>query len=171
MQPLGFRRLGRSVMDNSLQRRDLALPLRFGFWGAVCSAAVITTVYSVTLNERLIESYLDAMPTYAVWGVAAWQMLISPALIWIGRPRPLPGSSRLQQVFFGLIVGLWANSTLLAIPYIGAYVNIPALLVGSFLSQGSNAGPSYYGSAIVTNLVIWPLLVWGLSTRRRVRIV
>jgi hypothetical protein len=63
----------------------------------------------------------------------------------------------------GLLVGLWANVQFLLAPYVGAYPSLPAVMIGSAVSGGTNAGPSYYITVLVANSAIWTVAGYVFS--------
>jgi len=72
-------------------------------------------------------------------------------------------SPALVGLLAGLLVGLWANTEFLAVPYCGACASLPGAMLGTVLSGGENRGPGYYVPVLLTNVLLWSLTGWCLG--------
>lgn len=57
----------------------------------------------------------------------------------------------------GFLFGMWLDTVMLVLPYIGAYPNLIGLIIGSAWSGAVNNGPYFLWGIFLTNAVLWPI--------------
>ena len=117
--------------------------------------AFVHVTFFVTLEDAATVWIWPLRGTPAIYPAVALlfgQYWLLAAGLLVGM-RLLPGwirSSALVGLLEGLLVGLWLNTQLLAIPYGGAYTSLPALILASVL-----AGRSSLGACPIHGIVYW----------------
>ncbi len=145
---------------------NVLLMITFGF--CLVWVIAVPVAYMLTLDDEIATRWFlcnsglsgTGMIVLAIIYVLA-QFIFIPLCLVLGLivARPLVRRSDLYGAICGVVLGFWLSTLMLAIPYVGTYPNLLGALVGSIMSGGSNMGPSYYMGVILTNIVIWPLIL------------
>lgn len=128
----------------------------------------VQVCYLVTLNDFVISDWLRFSPRLLVSSYAILHLLVAPVLLLaaFARIRRLVPPGKKVGHYFGLVVACWLNTVFLSLPYIGGYPNLVPALIGALVSGGKNIGPEYVLPIMITNLVMWPILLGHLIPSR-----
>jgi hypothetical protein len=128
-------------------------------------AAFVHATFLLTLDGDVAEHWVAPLRgTPAVYPVVAllfFQYFFTAFGLVLGllALQPWIRSPARFGTLVGLLLGLWSNTEFLTVPYCGAYTSLPGAMLGSVLSGGANKGLWYYGPVLVTNIVLWPVVV------------
>jgi hypothetical protein len=139
------------------------------FWPCLAWVAFVHLVFLVTLEDDVGELWIAPLRGTPAIHLAITllfiQYFITPLGLLAGVLvlRSRIRSPALFGLLAGLLLGLWADTEFLVITYCGGYTSLPGAMLGMVLSDGANEGPLYTVPVVVTNLVMWPFIGWGMS--------
>lgn len=140
------------------------LMITFGF--CLVWVIAVPVAYMLTLDDDIATRFWGnsgpsrtGMIVFTIYVLAQFTFIPLCLVLGLLVARPLIRRSDLYGAICGVVLAFWLSTLMLALPYVGTYPNILGALVGSIMSGGSNMGPSYYMGVILTNIVIWPLIL------------
>ena len=142
---------------------NVLLMITFG----LCLVWVIAVpvAYMLTFDDDIATRFWGSGPSrtglivFTIYVLAQFTFIPLCLVLGLLVARPLVRRSDLYGAICGVVLAFWLSTLMLAIPYLGTYPNLLGAIVGSIMSGGINKGPSYYMGVMLTNIIIWPLIL------------